>query len=80
MAKEKEVVQLEEGEGDIIIDLDVPSRTVGDEYIEDIKRLRDSDEKVKSYDNGVSVEVVEYIQGQVLSVTKVRFKGLEDVK
>lgn len=80
MAKEKEVVQLEEGEGDIIIDLDVPSRTVGDEYIEDIKRLRDSDEKVKSYDNGVSVEVVEYIQGQVLSVTKVKFKGLEDVK
>lgn len=80
MAKEKEVVQLEEGEGDIIIDLDVPSRTVGDEYIEDIKRLRDSDEKVKSYENGVSVEVVEYIQGQVLSVTKVKFKGLEDVK
>ena len=80
MAKEKEVVQLEEGEGDIIIDLDVPSRTVGDEYIEDIKRLRDSDEKVKSYENGVSVEVVEYIQGKVLSVTKVKFKGLEDVK
>jgi hypothetical protein len=78
MAKEKEVVQLEEGEGDIIIDLDVPSRTVGDEYIEDIKRLREyeADEKVKTYDNGVSVEVVEYIQGQVLSVTKVRFKGL----
>jgi hypothetical protein len=78
MAKEKEVVQLEEGEGDIIIDLDVPIRTVADKYIDDIKRLREyqSDEKVKRYDDGVSVEVVEYIQGKVLSVTKVRFKGL----
>jgi len=78
MAKRKEVVQLEEGEGDIIIDLDIPSRTVGDKYIDDIKRLRkyDTDEKVKTYDNGVSVEVVEYIQGKVLSVTKVKFKGL----
>jgi len=78
MKQDKEIVQLEEGEGDIIIDLDVPSRTVGDEYIEDIKRLRVSDEKVKTYDNGVSVEVVEYFSGKVLSVTKVRFKGLEN--
>lgn len=72
----KDDILLEEGEGDIIIDLDVPSRTVADKYIEDIKILRDSDKKVKSYDDGVSVEVVEFFEGSPIQLTKVRFKGL----
>jgi len=75
----KKPIRLEDGEGDIIIDVDVPSRTVADKYIEDIKRMRElknTKPKIITYDDDVSVELVEYIKGETLCVTKVRFKGL----
>jgi hypothetical protein len=73
---DKEVVELEEGSGWAIVDVDDPQRPVPDRFIEDIQVLSVSDVKVKNYDDGVTVEVVEFIEGDGVGISKVKFKGL----
>jgi hypothetical protein len=72
---EKEVVELEAGEGDIII-ADREPYVIDDEKL--LELIIAKREKLESFEyQGKKVTVVEYIKGQVLSKTLVR---IEDAK
>ena len=72
-----DVIQLKIDEGDIIIDVDSPEKTVAEKYYDDIFFLRDQAEhlRTKHYEDGTSLEVLEYF-GKThadIKITKVRF-------
>jgi len=75
---DKEVVELEAGEGDIIIADREPYVIDDDAIIEGIKIMRDTGTQSSVINGtGKKVTILEYIKGQVLSKTLVR---IEDAK
>jgi len=76
-----DVIQLKINEGDIVIDVDLPEKTVDEKYYNDIFFLREQSDglRTKRYDDGTSLEVLDYF-GKThaeIKLTKVRFSVWE---